>query len=101
MERIHENMLLYGSPFTPHQKKMGRPRRITPAQEQSLVQVVEQQPWAQQAEMVRCLWEEWQLPRHQSTMYLDVVWRACYPRFLGGEKKDKERVQGHKARPED
>ena len=28
--------------------------------------------------------------------YLDVVWWTCYPRFLGGEKKDKEHVQGTK-----
>lgn len=68
VERIRENMLLYCSPFTPSQRRMGRPRRTTLAQEQALVQFVEQQPWATQPEMMRFLWEEWELPIHQSTI---------------------------------
>lgn len=68
VQKIQENMLLYGSLFIPHRRKMGRPRRTTLGQEQSLIRFIEQQPWASQPEMVRFLWEEWQLPVHQSTI---------------------------------
>lgn len=68
VERFRENMLVYGSAYPPHRRQMGRPRRTTLAQEQSLLRFVEQQPWAQQPEMVRFLWEKWQLPVHRSTI---------------------------------
>ena len=66
--RIQENVFVYGSPFRPSFRKQGKPRKITKAAGESLIEYLEEQPWTQQKEMVWYLWEEWGLDIHRTTI---------------------------------
>ena len=66
--QIQENIFMYHSPFRPSFRKQGKPRSITKAAGESLIEYIEEQPWAQQKEMVWYLGEEWGLNVHRSTV---------------------------------
>jgi transposase len=57
--RYAANILKYGSPLAPSgDKKLGRPRKLTSADEESLLELLLQEPWHQQDELAFWLWCE-------------------------------------------
>jgi len=56
---IQANLSIYGSPFRPQSRPKGCPRKITKAVEETLIEYINESPWALQKEMAWFLWEEW------------------------------------------
>lgn len=68
VSRIHRNLRMYGSPTKPQLRPRGCPRKITIAGEESLLEFLRRQPWAQLDEMVWFLWEDQGIHTHNSTV---------------------------------
>ena len=70
---IEENLFMYGSPYRLQFRSKGGPRKLHTAAEKSLVKYFEDQPWAQQKEMV------WFINRRKiSSLYIVLVVRGVF-----------------------
>lgn len=89
---IQENLFIYGSPSRPRLRQTGAPRKVSKAAEDDLICWLEEQPWAQQSEMVWYLWEEWGMQVHRSTISR-ILKRRGWKEKKGhgiGERQDEE-----------
>ena len=74
--RIQRNLHLYGSSLKPRHRTMGRPRSLTPGDEELLLAFLVSHPIADQQEMLWFLWEERGIRIHRTILglWLKKVW---------------------------
>ena len=92
MYLIQQNLHIYGSPCRPRIRQTGAPRKVSKAAENDLISWLEEQPWAQQSEIVWYLWEEWRLQVHRSTISR-ILKRQKWTQKTGrrvGERQNEE-----------
>ena len=67
--RWERNIAIYGDTVIPRSLySQGRPRRLSPAALDALLEYQRQKPWLYQDELARFLQEEWDIQIHQSTL---------------------------------
>ena len=94
--RIYESLFIYKTPFKPQIRPKGRPRKLCLAAEDSLIQYIEERPWAQQKEMIWFLWEEWGVSTTQQTISNVLKRRRINGKKaqrLGSRRNDELRLQ--------